>query len=139
MAKRFKVSVIIPIYNVYEYLEKTINSVINQSIGFEKNIELILVNDGSPYNEEEICLKYKKKYPNNVIYINKKNGGVSSSRNKGLEVAKSPYILFLDSDDYISKNLIQLSSDFYCKPKGQASPSGHKRFFSFSKSEKSCE
>ena len=60
---KYKISVIIPIYNVEKYIEETIKSIINQSIGFG-NIELILINDGSPYNEEEICLKYKKKYDN---------------------------------------------------------------------------
>jgi glycosyltransferase involved in cell wall biosynthesis len=115
MKKKFKVSVIIPIYNVEKYLEETLQSVINQTIGFKDNIEMILVNDGSPDNSEEICLKYKEKYPNNIIYIKQKNSGVSSSRNKGLEVATSPYILFLDSDDYISKNFIQLSSKFLDK------------------------
>ena len=94
-----KISVIIPIYNVEEYLEECILSVINQNIGFEDNIELILVNDGSPDNSEEICLKYKDLYPNNINYIKKKNGGVSSARNLGLENAHGEFINFLDSDD----------------------------------------
>jgi len=87
MKKNFKFSVIIPIYNVEEYLEETINSVINQTIGFEENIQLILINDGSPDNSEEICLKYKELYPDNVIYYKQKNSGVSSARNKGIELA----------------------------------------------------
>ena len=62
--KKFKFSVIIPIYNVEKYLNETIESVINQTIGFEENIQLILINDGSPDNSETICLKYKEKYPN---------------------------------------------------------------------------
>ena len=67
---KYKVSVIIPIYNVEKYIEDTIKSIINQTIGFE-NIELILINDGSPYNEEKICLKYKNKY-DNIKYIKMK-------------------------------------------------------------------
>ena len=66
---KYKFSVIIPIYNVEDYIEETILSVINQSIGFKENIQLILVNDGSPDDSEKICLKYKEMYPNNIIYI----------------------------------------------------------------------
>lgn len=96
---KYKFSVIIPIYNVEEYLEETIESVINQSIGFEENVQLILVNDGSPDNSEEICLKYSKMYPNNIKYIKQENGGVSSARNNGLKYAEGEFINFLDSDD----------------------------------------
>ena len=99
---KYKVSVVIPIYNVEKYIEDTIKSIINQTIGFE-NIELILINDGSPYNEEEICLKYKNKY-NNIKYIKKENGGVSSARNEGIKVATGEYINFIDSDDKFEKD-----------------------------------
>lgn len=102
--RQFLFSVIIPIYNVEKYLAETIESVINQSIGFKKNIELILVNDGSPDNSEQICLEYKEKYPDNIKYINQKNSGVSKARNKGLSLATGKYINFLDSDDLWSKN-----------------------------------
>lgn len=102
---KYKISVIIPIYNVEKYIEETIKSIINQSIGFE-NIELILINDGSPYNEEEICLKYKKKY-DNIKYIKKENGGVSSARNEGIKIATGEYINFIDSDDKFEKNAFE--------------------------------
>ena len=59
MNNKFKISVIVPIYNVEKYLEECIESVIHQTIGFKENIQLILVNDGSPDNSEQICLKYK--------------------------------------------------------------------------------
>ena len=85
--KKFKISVIIPIYNVGNYLEETIMSVVKQSIGF-KNIQLILVNDGSTDNSEDVCLKFKNMYPNNVIYIKQKNSGVSVARNNGLKYAE---------------------------------------------------
>ena len=104
MEKKYKLSVIIPIYNVEKYLEETLKSVIEQTLGFENNIEMILVNDGSPDNSEEICLRYKEKYPENIVYIKQKNGGVSSARNTGAKVAKGEYINFLDSDDILSKN-----------------------------------
>lgn len=97
--RMFKFSVIIPIYNVEEYLEQTILSIVNQSIGFERNIQIILVNDGSTDNSEEICLKYQVLYPNNIIYIYQKNAGVSSARNKGLKYAEGEFVNFLDGDD----------------------------------------
>lgn len=97
--KKFKFSVIIPIYNVEEYLEETIESVVNQTIGFEENIQMVLVNDGSPDNSEVICLKYKDKYPNNIVYVKQKNSGVSAARNKGINYATGEYVNFLDSDD----------------------------------------
>ena len=104
MKQQFKISVIIPIYNVEKYLEETIKSVISQTIGFKKNIQMILVNDGSTDNSEAICLKYKNKYPNNIIYIKQKNSGVSSARNNGLKYAEAEYINFLDSDDTWDKD-----------------------------------
>ena len=67
--KKFKISVIIPIYNVGNYLEETIMSVVKQSIGF-KNIQLILVNDGSTDNSEDVCLKFKNMYPNSNVEPN---------------------------------------------------------------------
>ena len=96
---KYKFSVIIPVYNVEDYLEETIKSLINQSIGFKENIQLILVNDGSFDKSSDICLKYRDLYPNNIVYIEKENGGVSSARNKGLEFTKGEFINFLDSDD----------------------------------------
>ena len=99
MQYNYKFSVIIPIYNVEKLLAETIESVINQSIGFEKNIQLILINDGSPDNSEDICMSYKKRFPDNIFYVKKENGGVSSARNLGLEYAEGKYINFLDSDD----------------------------------------
>ncbi len=96
---KYKFSVIIPVYNVENYLEETVESVISQSIGFKKNIEIIFVNDGSPDNSGEICERYRNKYPNNIKYVVKENGGVSSARNLGLEYAEGKYVNFLDSDD----------------------------------------
>lgn len=104
-------SVIIPIYNVEAYLEEALDSVIQQDIGFEKNIQLILINDGSPDNSEAICLKYKEKYPS-ITYIKQKNGGVSSARNKGLDVATGKYIAFFDPDDVLSLDTYRLMVDF---------------------------
>ena len=104
---KFKISVIIPVYKVEKYLEETILSVVNQTIGFE-NIQMILVNDGSPDNSEEICLKYKEMYPENVVYIKQENSGVSAARNNGLKRATGEYINFLDSDDKYSENAFKV-------------------------------
>lgn len=98
-SKNFDFSVVIPVYNVEEYLEESILSVINQTYSFKEHIQIVLVNDGSPDNSEEICLKYQKLYPENIIYIKQDNAGVSAARNNGLEYAQGEYINFLDSDD----------------------------------------
>ena len=102
---KYLLSVIVPIYNVEDYLETAIESVINQSIGFN-NIELILVNDGSPANEDTICKKYAENY-NNIVYIEKENGGVSSARNVGIDAATSDYVFFFDPDDILEKNMFE--------------------------------
>ena len=101
-------SVIIPIYNVEDYLEETILNVINQSIGFKDNIELVLINDGSSDNSGEICLKYKEKYPDNVVYVEQENGGVSKARNNGIEHATCKYVTLLDSDDLWDENAFEV-------------------------------
>jgi len=97
---KYKVSVIIPVYNTEKYLSETIDSVINQTIGFN-NIELILVNDGSKDNSEKVCKYYEEKY-DNVKYIYKDNSGVSDTRNLGKKESTSKYIMFLDSDDKLN-------------------------------------
>ena len=75
MDRNFLVSVVIPVYKVEKYLAETVDSVIAQTIGFEDNIQIIFVNDGSPDNSEKICLEYRERYPDNILYINKPNGG----------------------------------------------------------------
>ena len=76
MSYDFKFSVLMPIYNVEEYLNDAIDSLINQTIGFEDSIELVIVDDGSPDNSKEIALKYQEKYPNNIKIFSKSNGGL---------------------------------------------------------------
>lgn len=109
----FEFSIVMPVYNVEEYLRESIDSVINQSIGFSDNIQLILINDGSPDNADEICLEYKGKFPDNIIYINKENEGVSVARNIGLDEAKGKYINFLDSDDYLDSDALKKVKRFF--------------------------
>lgn len=97
------VSVLIPIYNVEEYLEKCLDSVIAQTLN---NIEIICVNDGSTDGSAEILRRYKKK-DGRIKIITKENGGLPSARNAGLEAAKGKYIGFVDSDDYIEPTMYE--------------------------------
>ena len=98
-----KVSVIIPVYNSEKYLKQCLDSVVNQTL---KNIEIIVVNDGSTDNSLQIIQEYVNKY-SNVKLINKQNEGCYKARNIGLEVADGEYIAFLDSDDYIESNMYE--------------------------------
>lgn len=112
MENEIKISTIIPIYNAENYLRETIESVIKQTIGFEENIELILVNDGSTDKSEDICNEYLKKYPNNVKYFKKENGGSSDAKNYGIKYSKGKYINFLDADDILSNNALENTYKF---------------------------
>ena len=96
-----KVSVIVPVYNVELYLEKCLDSLVNQTL---KDMEIIIVNDGTKDNSEKIIKKYLKKYKN-IRYYKKENGGLSSARNYGIEFAKGTYIGFVDSDDYVKLDM----------------------------------
>lgn len=109
----FKVSVIMPIYNTEKYLEKSIDSILNQTLGFLENIQLILVNDGSTDQSETVCLNYMEKYPKNIEYISQSNCGVSETRNKGIKVAVGRYICFLDSDDTLTKESLKNICNFF--------------------------
>jgi len=113
MNKKFKFSIVIAVYNAEDYLEETVNSIINQDLGFEENVQLILVDDGSSDNSGEIALSYQKIYPNNVIAVSKENGGQSSARNLGLKYAEGEYINFLDSDDKLSEGSLREIYSFF--------------------------
>jgi glycosyltransferase involved in cell wall biosynthesis len=111
----YKFSIVTAIYNTEDYVSDAIESVINQTIGFEDNVQLILVNDGSTDRSGEICKEYRNRYPNNIVYIEKENGGVSSARNRGLKEVKGKYVNFLDSDDKLSKNTLEEVWKFFEK------------------------
>ena len=96
-----KVSVIVPVYNVEKYLDKCLNTLARQTL---KDIEIIIVNDGSPDNSQKIIDKYTEKYSNMKSYI-KENGGLSDARNYGIKKANGEYIAFLDSDDYVTEDM----------------------------------
>ena len=101
----YKVSVIIPVYNAEKHLENTIQSVINQSLGFE-NIELILVDDASKDNSKKIIESYSEKYDNIIPYYSEKNHGYPGfGRNIGLNIATSDYIMFMDNDDEYDEDM----------------------------------
>lgn len=97
-----KVSVIIPVYNVEKYIRQCLESVINQTL---KDIEIIIINDGTRDNSMEIVEEYIS--DERIKIINKKNGGLSSARNTGILVAQGKYICFIDSDDFIEKSMIE--------------------------------
>ena len=97
------ISIVVPIYNAEKYLEQCIDSILNQSY---KNIEVLLVNDGSIDNSKEIIDKYEK-IDNRIKVFHKENKGVSSARNTGIKEAKGNYITFIDADDYIEKDYIE--------------------------------
>ncbi|BDI63487.1 TPA: glycosyltransferase family 2 protein [Streptococcus pneumoniae] len=98
-----KVSVIIPVYNVEKYLRRCLDSVVNQTY---KDIEVILVNDGSPDNSKEICEEYVAKY-SNIQLINQKNAGLGAARNTGLQYITGNAVTFVDSDDWLELDAIE--------------------------------
>lgn len=99
-----KISVIVPIYNVEKYLERCVNSIINQTY---QNLEIILVNDGSPDNCGTLCDKIAES-DNRIKVIHKENGGLSSARNAGLDIATGEYVAFIDSDDWIEPDFVEV-------------------------------
>lgn len=99
------ISVIVPIYNVERYLEKCLNSLMNQSFD---DYEVIIVNDGSIDRSKEIAEKYEAKY-SNVVLLNQENKGAGQARNYGIEAAKGEYLLFVDSDDFIHKDTLKIT------------------------------
>ena len=100
-----KVSIIVPVYNVEKYIKKCLDSLVNQTL---KDIEIIVVNDGSPDNSQKIIDKYVKEYPTKVKSYITENGGQGSARNFGIYKATGEYILYVDSDDYIELNMAEL-------------------------------
>ncbi len=99
-----RISVIVPFYNVEGYIEKCLETLVNQTF---QDIEIILVNDGSKDRSEEIAKKFANRYENKIVYLEKENGGLSSARNFGLAHARGEYVAFVDSDDYIEKNMYE--------------------------------
>lgn len=101
--KEALISVIVPVYNVEKYLDECVESIVNQTY---KNLEIILVDDGSTDNSGKICDELAKK-DNRIHVIHKENGGLSDARNVGIDVSTGDYIQFIDSDDYIEHDMIE--------------------------------
>lgn len=97
------ISVIVPVYNVEQYLNKCVESILNQTY---TNIEVIIVDDGSTDSCGEMCDSYRKR-DDRVCVIHKKNGGLSEARNVGIDVARGEYLVFVDSDDYVATNMLE--------------------------------
>ncbi|ELR6636156.1 CDP-glycerol glycerophosphotransferase family protein [Campylobacter coli] len=102
-------AIISAVYNVEKYLDDYFKSIINQRLDFKKNIFMILVDDGSTDNSAQIIKKYQKKYPKNIVYLYKENGGQASARNLGLKYMqennyKTPWVTFTDPDDFLDRN-----------------------------------
>lgn len=103
---KYKISVIVPIYNAEKYLKRCVDSIVNQSY---KNLEIILVDDGSPDGCPELCDTFAKT-DKRIKVLHKPNGGVSSARNEGLKIATGDFVTFVDSDDYILEDYIEKSA-----------------------------
>ncbi|MCC9043476.1 glycosyltransferase [Myroides sp. M-43] len=108
MVKEPLISVIVPIYNVEDYLGECLDSIINQSY---ENLEIILINDGTPDNSAEICREYAAR-DNRIVFLEKENGGLSSARNFGLDHATGDYISFIDSDDFIHEDYFKILIEY---------------------------
>ena len=106
--KSVKISVIVPVYNVEKYLEKCVESILNQSL---KDIEIILVDDGSPDNCPQICDEYATK-DSRVKVCHKQNGGLSSARNEGLKHVSGEYYMFVDSDDWLDSETCEVTYNY---------------------------
>lgn len=102
MAKNIKISVIVPVYNVEKYIRQCLESIINQTY---KNLEIIIVNDGTRDNSMKIVEEYLS--DERIRVINKENGGISSARNRGIEEATGEYVSFVDSDDWLEIDLYE--------------------------------
>ena len=98
------ISVIVPVYKVEDYLDRCVESIVNQTY---KNLEIILVNDGSPDKCPQMCDEWARKDPR-IKVIHKENGGLSDARNAGMRIASGDVISFIDSDDYINKNMYDI-------------------------------
>lgn len=108
----YNFSIITAFYNSELYIQECIESVINQTLDFKENTQLILVDDGSSDDSTAIALDYQERYPDNVLVLTKENGGPSSARNLGLKHATGRYINFLDSDDKLESNALEIVLDY---------------------------
>ena len=129
------ISIIVPIYNVEKYLNKCVNSILEQSY---KNIDILLIDDGSIDECPNICDMFEKKDPR-IRVFHKKNGGLSDARNKGIDEAKGKYITFVDSDDYLDEHYIEILYNAMKKNNADLVVSGLKDYYEGYEIEESLE
>ena len=115
MEKQFDFTIIMAVYNVAPFLREAVMRVISQDIGFEENVQLILVDDGSSDASGRICDTFAELYPENILAIHQENAGVSAARNAGLPHIKGKYVNFLDADDKLSSNTLSKVREFFKK------------------------
>ena len=102
-------TIIVPAYNMQEYISDCLDSLVNQSVIRHK---IIIVNDGSVDDTEKICLDYEKRYPELISYKYQNNLGLGGARNTGMEIVETPYLCFLDSDDWLNTKFVEIFSDY---------------------------
>lgn len=108
---KYKFSVVTAVYQVEKYLDDFFSSLVQQTVGFESAIEVILVDDGSHDKSPELCKKWASKFPENIKVITKENGGAASARNLGIQHASGDWLTFIDSDDVVCSNYFELVLD----------------------------
>ena len=108
-------SVVIPCFNVEEYVGEAVESVVNQTLDFESSVEIILVDDGSTDGTFNICSEFVERYPSNVRLLRQENGGQASARNLGLKYASGKYVSFLDADDKLTEDTFLKAYEFFEK------------------------
>ena len=99
-----KVTIVIPVYNAEKTISKCIDSILNQT---NENYQVLLIDDGSKDNSLKVIKEYEKNYPKKIKVISKENEGVVATRNLGIDLCKTKYIMFIDNDDYIDKDYVE--------------------------------
>ncbi|MDO4640275.1 MAG: CDP-glycerol glycerophosphotransferase family protein [Neisseria sp.] len=122
-------TVVSAVYNVEKYLDDYFSSLVSQTLNFKNHIYLILVDDGSTDSSAQIIKKWQKKYPNNIQYIHKTNGGISSARNLGLTHVKTKWVTFIDSDDFIHPDYFKIVDDTISKDESIKLAVGNLKFY----------
>lgn len=112
---KFSYTIVSAVYNVEKYLDEYFDSIINQSLNFKKHIHIILVDDGSTDNSAEIIKKWQKKYPENIHYYYKENGGQASARNLGLQYVETEWVTFIDPDDFLGVDFFKNTDEILDK------------------------